>query len=271
MQGRLSKPSTGKIQEFPEATWEKEFELASKIGLKIIEWTLDYTNFKFNPLFNHKSQDKLNLVKNKYSVNVPSITLDCFVEAPFYKRNELTGMESNIEDFIWILKNLAPEDVKILVLPIVAESGTFEKNHLESLVKCLTTIEDVLAISKKKIALECEFDLESIGILLNKLNPEYFGINFDMGNSAALGHNPKEEFDVYNHRILNIHIKDRVLNGPSVELGQGAVNFKEIAELIRNQPYLGDMILQAARNPNVEESDLIVSYLDFCKNFGWVV
>lgn len=271
MQGRLSKPETDKIQEFPKSTWEKEFKLASKIGFKIIEWTLDYPNFRLNPLFNHESQYKLTGMKNEYSVSVPSITLDCFVEAPFYKRNEFTGMKSDIKEFIWILKNLPVEDVKILVLPIVAESGTFERGHLESLVKCLTTIEDLVAVSERRIALECEFDLESIGILLSKLNPEFFGINFDMGNSAALGHNPKEEFDVYKNRIFNIHIKDRVLGGHSVELGFGAVNFNEIAQLIRDQQYSGNMILQAARNPNSNESDLIVSYLNFCSNFGWVV
>jgi hypothetical protein len=74
MQGRLSKSLTGKIQEFPTKTWEKEFELANQLGLRAIEWTLDYTDFKLNPLFNLKEQSKIDYLKDLYSINIPSIT-----------------------------------------------------------------------------------------------------------------------------------------------------------------------------------------------------
>lgn len=83
MQGRLSKSITGRIQEFPISTWKKEFELANKLGLRAIEWTLDYEDFKLNPLFNPKKQTKIRNLQDKFSIKIPSITLDCFVEAPF--------------------------------------------------------------------------------------------------------------------------------------------------------------------------------------------
>ena len=85
MQGRLSKSQSGKIQEFPTKTWKKEFEIAKSLGLKVIEWTLDYKDFKFNPIFNPKNFEEIKSLQNKYGVQIPSLTLDCFVEAPFYK------------------------------------------------------------------------------------------------------------------------------------------------------------------------------------------
>ena len=271
MQGRLSKSLTGKIQEFPINTWEKEFELANKLGLRAIEWTLDYADFKLNPLFNLKEQPKIKSLQDQFSINIPSITLDCFVEAPFYKRNEITGLTSDTNDLLWIIENLQNVEVKILVLPIVAESGVFNKNYLSNLIKCLKAIEKDLAKTKKQIAIECEFDINSIAVLLSELNPDYFGINFDMGNSASLGHNPEEELTVCNGRILNIHIKDRLLAGHTVKLGNGAVNFQKIAQLLNDQGYAGNMILQAARDFKEDETKLIASYIDFCKQFDWVV
>jgi hexulose-6-phosphate isomerase len=271
MQGRLSKSLTGKIQEFPINTWEKEFELANKLGLRAIEWTLDYADFKLNPLFNLKEQPKIRSLQDQFSIKIPSITLDCFVEAPFYKRNEITGLTSDTNDLLWIIENLQNVEVKILVLPIVAESGVFNKNYLLNLIKCLKAIEKDLAKTKKQIAIECEFDINSIAALLSELNPDYFGINFDMGNSASLGHNPEEELTVCSGRILNIHIKDRLLAGHTVKLGSGAVNFQKIAQLLNDQGYAGNMILQAARDFKKDETKLIASYIDFCKQFDWVV
>jgi hexulose-6-phosphate isomerase len=271
MQGRLSKSLTGKIQEFPVNTWEKEFELTNQLGLRAIEWTLDYADFKLNPLFNLKEQPKIKSLQDQFSIKIPSITLDCFVEAPFYKRNEITGLTSDTNDLLWIIENLQNVEVKTLVLPIVAESGVFNKNYLLNLIKCLKAIEKDLAKTKKQIAIECEFDINSIAALLSELNPDYFGINFDMGNSASLGHNPEEELTVCSGRILNIHIKDRLLAGHTVKLGSGAVNFQKIAQLLNDQGYAGNMILQAARDFKEDETKLIASYIDFCKQFDWVV
>ena len=43
----------------------------------------------------------------------------------------------------------------------------------------------------------------------------------DIGNSASLGLNPLDEFEAFGDRILNVHVKDRVLGGTTVPLGLG--------------------------------------------------
>ena len=270
MHGRLSKPLTGKIQEFPVNTWRNEFKLANSLGLQAIEWTLDFANFRLNPIFNPEEQYIIEDLQKLYSVQVPSITLDCFVEAPFYKQNAFTGIKSEIQDLRWVIENLQNTEVKILVLPIVAESGKFNEVHLVDLIKCLNQVDELLSQTNKQIAIECEFDIESMDELLSELNPDNFGINFDMGNSASLGHDPEEELKVCGDRIFNIHIKDRLLGGPTVKLGTGHVNFKRIAKLLCGQEYAGNMILQAARDPAKNEPELIATYLDFCNQYNWV-
>jgi hexulose-6-phosphate isomerase len=271
MQGRLSKSLNGKIQEFPKDCWEIEFELANDLGLGAIEWTLDYADYKLNPIFNVKEQTKIKRLQDRYSIKIPSITLDCFVEAPFYKYNELNGLKSDIGDLLWIAENLQNLEVNILVLPVVAESGVFTEAYLSKLIECLNSIEKQLSKTKKQIAIECEFNLDYMRTLLGALNPDYFGINFDMGNSASLGHKPEVELSVCSGRIINVHIKDRLLGGHTVKLGSGAVNFQKIAELLNDQGYAGNMILQAARDFDLDEKELIASYIDFCRKYDWVV
>ena len=59
MQGRLSTMINNKIQSFPSRYWKEEFSHAKNLGLKFIEWTLDYDQIFTNPIF----------IKKKYSTN----------------------------------------------------------------------------------------------------------------------------------------------------------------------------------------------------------
>ena len=267
MQGRLSKSLTGKIQEFPALSWREEFRLAQLIGIKAIEWTVDYKDFDRNPVFT--LQNEVADLQSKFNVLIPSITLDCFVEAPIHKRNEITGLASKPSDLEWIAEKLSNTGVDILVLPIVAESGKFSSQDLDNLLHALKGIENTLSSLGKQIAVECEFDVTSIAQLLDELSSQTFGVNFDMGNSAALGHDPLLELDTCKGRVLNVHIKDRVLGGSTVPLGSGSVQFEKIALTLAEQGYSGNMILQAARIFDRSENEQITEYVNFCRSLGW--
>ena len=52
MQGRLvNTEKKGRIQYFPAKNWKKEIQIAHKIGLDCMEWTIDYDNIKKNPIY----------------------------------------------------------------------------------------------------------------------------------------------------------------------------------------------------------------------------
>ena len=125
MQGRLSPSTTGKIQEFPIKTWQDEFEVAARLGLNAIEWTVDFQDYRNNPIFISELNSDLNYLITKNRIHVPSITLDCFVEAPIHAKNELTGLKSEINDLIWVAENIRLQGLNVLVLPIVAAAGAF--------------------------------------------------------------------------------------------------------------------------------------------------
>ena len=64
-------------------------------------------------------------------------------------------------------------------------------------------------------------------------------VNYDIGNSAALGYDPTEEFIAYGNNITDLHIKDRLLGGESVLLGSGNANFLKIFDLLLKYKYQG--------------------------------
>jgi len=269
MQGRLSKSLSGKIQEFPSQTWENEFALANKIGVEAIEWTVDYANYRFNPIFSKKIAPSIIELTQEFEINIPSITLDCFVEAPIHAINEITGLKSDFEDLIWVANNICLPGLNTLVLPIVAEAGDFDRIKLNDLIDALTKTGEKIARLEKRIAIECEFEIPFMATLLDALDPKVFGVNFDMGNSAAMGHSAKEEIAACGNRIFNVHIKDRPFKGKSVPLGSGSVNFMEVANGLSEIEYSGNMILQAARSFSLPEVDEVSNYVKFCEGLGW--
>ena len=83
--------------------------------------------------------------------------------------------------------------------------------------------------------------------LIDQLDPDCFGINYDSGNSAALGYNVAEEITAYGDRIDNVHIKDRLLGGTTVPLGTGNADLPQVCKLLQESNYGGQYILQTAR------------------------
>ena len=67
MQGRLLPKVKNRYQCFPGKNWAKEFYLAKKLKLDLIELIFDIYEYKINPLYNLEELKKLkNNKKNKY-------------------------------------------------------------------------------------------------------------------------------------------------------------------------------------------------------------
>ena len=93
---------------------------------------------------------------------------------------------------------------------------------------------------------------------LKKFNSSKIGINYDTGNSAALGYDFLEELNYFKY-VKNIHIKDRILNGKTVRLGEGNWNYKIFFKKI-NKIYKGNFILQTARSKkNLDVKEVIIN------------
>ena len=117
------------------------------------------------------------------------------------------------------------------------------------------------------IGLETDYPPQRILKLLKKIDDDNIVLNYDTGNSASLGFDPKEELTIIGKYIKNIHIKDRKLHGSTVTFGKGDVNFDLFFSTLKDIGYKGDLILQGARIENETSEITCTKYRDFVMKY----
>ena len=261
IQGRLSPLVYGKIQAFPWDHWKQEFKIAYDSGFSLMEWTLDQDRLYENPFVTLDGQQKIEELSNKYRISIPSLTGDCFMQAPYYKASmkERTAL---LQDFRNVINACKVIGVEFVVIPLV-DNGRLENSGQEkALLEGLSTTESILQKDDIKILFESDFPPERLRDFITQLPPEIYGINYDIGNSAALGFDLETEIDAYGHRILNVHIKDRLFNGTTVPLGQGDADIPKVLQALKSIGYKGNFILQTARAENDDHAGVLCQYRD---------
>ena len=247
MQGRLVPKYQGRYQAFPIGYWKDEFIVAQKCGLDLIEFILDFNDAEENPLLKSGGVDEILAVSQATSVSVKTICADYFMEAPLHSSDDKV-----VEESFKILERLL-ETAKVLkitdiVIPCVDQSSLETEVAVNRFVRQIRKI--IPIIEKENINLSLETDLAPKPFieLLSKLNSKNITVNYDIGNSAALGFDSDEELAAYGNRITDIHIKDRILGGGPVMLGEGNADFVKFFSKLENFNYRGPFIMQAYRD-----------------------
>lgn len=267
MQGRLSPLVDGKIQAFPKQYWKDEFGLAEKNDFRHMEWTLDQDGLYQNPLMTPDGQQEIMDLCRRHKLGIPSLTGDCFMQAPFWKAQgeERQALEN---DFIAISSACAKVGTGMIVVPLV-DNGRIENTKQEDdLLGFLQGKSAFFSGHGIKIVFESDFEPQALRRFIDRFDPELFGINYDIGNSAALGFSPEEELDAYGTRIFNVHVKDRVLGGTTVPLGEGNADFDRVFSALAKTGYRGNYILQTARSGNDDHEGVLRRYRDM--TIGWM-
>jgi len=260
MQGRLSPQIGGKIQAFPWPCWQQEFPAARDLGLEMMEWTLDQEDLYLNPLLTSTGQQEIRSLCFAHRLSIPSLTGDCFMQAPFWKA---TGQgKADLEaDFVAITRACSEVGISMIVVPLV-DNGRLENDQQEqTLFAFMHDHAELFRELHLHIIFESDLAPEPLAIFIRQLPDDVFGINYDIGNSAALGFKPEEEFAAYGNRIVNVHIKDRNLGGSSVPLGAGNANFPHIFNLLNKLSYGGNLILQTARTADGDHAGALRRYI----------
>jgi len=265
MQGRLSPQDGKKIQSFPWRSWINEFKKGRDLKFMIIEWTLDYKNLYKNPLMTQDGRKKIKFLMKKYNFIIPSLTGDCFMQRPFWKANK---QERKIlqNDFLNILESSSLVGIKKIVLPLVDNGRIENKKQKKILINFLKKINSFLKKKNIQILFESDFEPKTYLKFVKQFNKNFFGINYDTGNSASLGFDPEKEILTYGKLIKNIHIKDRKFKGKTVPLGFGDADFKAIFKNLYKIKYKGNYILQTARSSTHRHALALCNYKEFTKN-----
>jgi hexulose-6-phosphate isomerase len=252
MQGRLSPRIDGKIQAYPANTWQKEFEIAQQIGYAAIEWIVE-NPVESNALMTTSGKTEIKKVISSTGVRIDYVCADIFMQQPLVRMTE--EIKSQNKDYLLeILKNAKEVGALGVEIPFVDNSSIKNDNEKQEFIDAM---QDAFKLAKDldiKISLETDLSPIAFKELLDQIDLDFIQANYDIGNSASLGFDPKEELEAYGQRILNVHVKDRKLGGTTVPLGTGNADINLVIQKLQEFGYSGGLTMQAARGENDVET-----------------
>jgi L-ribulose-5-phosphate 3-epimerase len=155
MQGRLSAMVDGKIQAFPWGEWREEFSRAKTLGLTRMEWTIDQDRLRENPLTTAAGRKEIIDLSRQNGLRIPSLTGDCFMQAPFWKTNG-DAQAALLADLDLVLASCSALGIEFVVIPLVDNGKIESAEQEETLLRILRQRTAPLSRQGAKIVFESD-------------------------------------------------------------------------------------------------------------------
>lgn len=253
MQGRLSPPVNGRIQAFPWDSWEREFFQAREVGLDLIDWIVEADRLHENPLLTAQGSKTIKTLMSKTGIRIGAVCADYFMDCPLLRCSS-PELKERLEMLDLLIDRLNNLGIKYLELPFVDNSAIKDKIEFQQIIEIFKPRLGKAYQLGVTFAFETSLPAATFNAFLSALNHPAARANYDTGNSASIGYNPKEEIEAYGELVVTVHVKDRILNGGTVPLGQGNTDFATCFSMLRAKKYAGSFILQVARSGDEIES-----------------
>jgi len=254
MQGRLSPPDGGRFQSFPRARWAEEFALAAAVPLSYIEWIYDDYGADVNPLLSNEGLQHITRLMEVNNIRIRAICADWFMDFPLLRCDE-EDRTSRCNFLDRLIRAAGPIGVQRIVLPFVDASRIASREDEDVVVAALEAVLPTAEQAGAELHLETDLGPEAFRALLDRVPHPSLKVNYDSGNSSALGYRASDEIAAYGERIGSVHIKDRVRGGGTVALGSGNADFDDVFKSLKRVGYAGDFTMQVARGEPGEELD----------------
>ena len=262
MQGRLSPPSGGRFQSFPRERWVDEFPLAATAGLDSIEWIYDRYGADVNPLTTDAGIARMAALSQQHGIAVRSVCADWFMDFPLV-RASASEREFRLAALTSLLDRCGIARIQRMVIPFVDISKIETERDGDNVADALAIIWPAAERNEVEIHLETSLPPKRFRDLLARCDHPLLRVNYDSGNSASLGYDTREEFAAYGEWIGSVHVKDRVMGGGTVPLGQGDADLDALFDCMQSTGYDGDIILQVAREQEGDEVELAIRNREF--------
>jgi len=213
IQGRLSEPVNGHVQEFPN-DWRKEFNSLEECGLTHIEWLITKGTAKTNPAFD----EDVSLA----GLPISSLCADTLVDSRITDRNYLE------EHLTPICESAIRNKIDVITIPLLEDSSVEEVAARHRFIN-LIGLRDILMVS------------------------DNFYVTYDTGNITSYGVDHAEYIDAFHKKINNVHLKDRTFDAKTVYPSTGDTNFKSIFSKLISSGYSGPYTMQTARGETGRE------------------
>lgn len=264
VQGRGLQQKNELMQYFPE-NWQEEFPIIQKIGFFGIEWIYDKKSETSNPILSDEGRKKMIECSKKYNVKLENIVLDWFIVHPLLKNDKFTVIEK-IEKLRLLIQLSAKVGFKRIIFPLLENNQISSNDEKIKVVEILKQMSSILESSDIELHLETSLSPDKELEIIKEVNHEKILICFDIGNSASYGYKPEQVINIINNKIGSVHIKDRILNGVSVPLGDGNANFLLVFQLLKKIDFQGPISFQVYRNNQSDNIKVLTESLEFINN-----
>jgi L-ribulose-5-phosphate 3-epimerase len=265
MQGRLLPRFEGRMQAFPADDWEREFFLAREAGIRCIEWIYETYHESVNPLGSSAGIRAIRDLATETQVQVRSVCADYYMQE-LLLNGDGVPRPPVVEHLEWLITKAGELGVRYIVLPFVDASALRGAGATEGLLEVLRRVAPTARAQAVELHLETDWPAAQLAALLAEAYP-CVRTNYDIGNSAALGHLPAVELPALARWLGSVHVKDRSLGGGTVGLGTGAADFATCFQLISAYGFAGFYILQAAREDGIPEAELAIRNRKFVEQY----
>ncbi len=265
VQGRALPQSDESLQSFP-SNWMDEFPLIQQLGFDGIEWIYDKKSEFTNPILDSNEYQKIKKILKKYNVSLENIVFDWFIVHPLFKKDEIP-LKNKIKKLVDLIEKSQKIGFKRIIFPLLEKNAINNSTDMDMFLK--TFSDDILSVlNLSEIEIHFETSLSPISELqfISKLEHNKTKICFDMGNSASMGYDPTDVLNNIAPYLGSVHIKDRLLHGGSVPLGDGDVDFSKVFSILNEIDFSGYFSLQAYREKNFNNIELLKNYLMFINN-----
>jgi hypothetical protein len=255
MQGRLSAPVGDHIQNFPQSTWQSEFDLLTTLpvmpyyapDVSDIDWIVPLKGWDKNPLF-HKP------LRN-YPIH--SICADSLIQPGFPDSQFMEDYFTPICSFA------AMSSIFHITVPLLEHSSVMLDKQRKSFLSFISTF-----ITQRIPLITFSFEFEATEDVIDEVLATHpsFRLTYDTGNFTSYFKdkvNHRKLITKYAKRIDNVHLKDRTFDCHSVEPGEGDTDFVEIFEALNEVGYNGHYTLQTARGRTGQEMITISRHMDY--------
>jgi len=247
VQGRLIKPPGNELQWFPENEWEKEFELASQVGLKYIELIADRQHNTQNPIWDDYGIEKIKKLANDNNLYLHALCNDYIIDHCIIKSNTVINQTLNL---ISKGKQLGLEK---LIIPLFENSELTFSNY-KKYSSVLTEIGDAANENNISICLETILNGKQLLEVLKYFDHPNIYCVFDTGNRIAFGHDIYSDIILLGDYIKHVHIKDKTKQNENVLLGTGKVNFHKVFHSFFKINYNGPYTFETTRGKDPIET-----------------
>lgn len=243
MQGRLSPRPMPLIQAFPWIGWEREFHVASELGLGAIEWQLDPNDWEQNPLSSEAGRERIRSLSARTGVPTRSVCGDLFMV------RRLSGVpDSERLEHVALLQRMLGHARDIgasrLLLPILEGAALTAPEHEDQLVDSLRRCLPAAERAGVTLGLEMEIAGPEYAALIRRVGHPKVGAYYDVGNSCAAGHDVVSDVVHVLPHLIAVHLKDRKRGGATEPFGQGDVPFAAFFDALNRHGWRGDFVLQ---------------------------